>query len=68
MSEQTDFDNDLDVGCDRRKRIKDDADAFSVSYWNNEAAICCHLQMGQSGKKQRFGLECSKYEMPIRHL
>lgn len=39
-AERAEFANDLDVGCDRKKRIKDESSDFSGSYWKNEVAMC----------------------------
>lgn len=37
--EQAEFANDLDIGCERKKRVKDESSAC-VSYQKNKTAVC----------------------------
>lgn len=38
-AEQAEFANDLGIGCETKKRTKDECGAFSVSHWKNKT-VC----------------------------
>lgn len=40
--EPTESEDELNVGGERKRRVKDDTKVFCPSYWKDGVAVCCH--------------------------